>query len=149
VPVFPNRVFRHSCVFINRHAGITGPQDLTGKTIGEFGVYGQDSGVWAKCILADDYGFPPGSQPVDRGRPRRPVRAVRLRPAGPPGRHRHRRCPGGPVTGPDAESGEIDALFTANVPQSLMDGTSKNIVRLFPDYEAVERDYYQRTGSTR
>jgi hypothetical protein len=59
LPVFPNRVFRHSCVFVNRHAGITGPQDLTGKTIGEFGVYGQDSGVWAKGALADDYGFRP------------------------------------------------------------------------------------------
>ncbi len=43
------------------------------------------------------------------------------------------------------ESGEIDALFTASVPQSVMDGTSKNIARLFPDYKAVGRDYYQRT----
>jgi 4,5-dihydroxyphthalate decarboxylase len=52
-------VFRHSCVFVNCHAGITAPQDLAGRTIGEFGIYGQDSGVWAKGILADDYGFRP------------------------------------------------------------------------------------------
>jgi 4,5-dihydroxyphthalate decarboxylase len=44
------------------------------------------------------------------------------------------------------ETGEIDALFTANVPQSVLDGTATSIVRLFPDYEPVERDYYRRTG---
>src|SRR5438067_915609 len=45
LPIFPNRVFRHSCVFVNTRSGITGPGDLAGKTIGEFGTYGQDSGV--------------------------------------------------------------------------------------------------------
>jgi 4,5-dihydroxyphthalate decarboxylase len=38
---------------------ITEPSDLAGTTIGEFGTYGQDSGVWAKGILADEYGFKP------------------------------------------------------------------------------------------
>ncbi|MDT0448579.1 DUF317 domain-containing protein [Streptomyces hesseae] len=51
LPVFPNRVFRHSCIFVNAHSGITEPSDLAGRTIGEFGVYGQDSGVWAKGII--------------------------------------------------------------------------------------------------
>ncbi|WP_051853406.1 type 2 periplasmic-binding domain-containing protein [Streptomyces aureocirculatus] len=58
-PVFPARVFRHSSVFVNTTKGITGPADLVGRTIGEFGSYGQDSGVWAKGILAEDYGFAP------------------------------------------------------------------------------------------
>lgn len=146
LPVFPNRVFRHSCVFVNRHARITGPQDLTGKTIGEFGVYGQDSGVWAKGILADDYGFrPDASRWVIGGldAPSAPFGFVpQIRPDGidivdaPEGRSLAQML----------ESGEIDALFTANVPQAVMDGTSKNIIRLFPDYEQVERDYYRRTA---
>ena len=59
IPVFPNRVFRHSCVFVNTDSGITEPKNLAGKTIGEFGIYGQDSGVWAKGILMDEYGFKP------------------------------------------------------------------------------------------
>ena len=59
IPVFPNRVFRHSCMFVNTSSGIDEPKDLAGKTIGEFGTYGQDSGVWAKGILMDDYGFKP------------------------------------------------------------------------------------------
>ncbi|MEU4673564.1 hypothetical protein AB0F91_37830 [Amycolatopsis sp. NPDC023774] len=54
LPIFPNRVFRHSCVFVNTHAGITGRADLAGRTIGEFGTCDQDSGVWAKGILADE-----------------------------------------------------------------------------------------------
>ena len=146
LPVFPNRVFRHSCIFVNRHAGIAGPQDLTGKVIGEFGVYGQDSGVWAKGILADDYGFRPDANRWVVGgldAPSRPFGFVpQIRPDG----IDIADAPDDRSLAQMLESGEIDALFTANVPQSLMDGTSKNIVRLFPDYEAVERDYYRRTG---
>jgi 4,5-dihydroxyphthalate decarboxylase len=43
------------------------------------------------------------------------------------------------------DAGEIDALFTANVPQCVLDGTP-NVTRLFPDFEAHERDYHRRTG---
>jgi 4,5-dihydroxyphthalate decarboxylase len=44
------------------------------------------------------------------------------------------------------EEGEIDALLSVAVPQSLLDGSTRNIRRLFPDYERVERDYYRRTA---
>lgn len=44
------------------------------------------------------------------------------------------------------EAGEIDALLSVDVPQSLLEGSTKKIRRLFVDYEAVERDYYRRTG---
>jgi len=43
------------------------------------------------------------------------------------------------------DAGEIDALFSALVPPSMTRG-SKNIARLFPDFEKVERDYYKSTG---
>jgi hypothetical protein len=39
----------------------------------------------------------------------------------------------------------LDALFSALVPPSMTRG-SKNVARLFPDFEAVERDYYKTTG---
>jgi hypothetical protein len=146
LPVFPNRVFRHSCVFVNRHAGITGPQDLTGKTIGEFGVYGQDSGVWAKGALADDYGFRPEANRWVIGGLDAPAAPFGFVPQIRPDGVDITDAPGDRSLSQLLESGEIDALFTANVPQAVLDGSAKNIVRLFPDYEPVERDYYRRTG---
>ena len=32
LPAFPNRVFRHSCVFVNVHSGISGPADLAARS---------------------------------------------------------------------------------------------------------------------
>jgi hypothetical protein len=56
IPVFPVRVFRHSAIYINTKSGITKPEDLAGKTIGEFAMYGHDAGIWPKGILSDDFG---------------------------------------------------------------------------------------------
>ncbi|GLY91523.1 hypothetical protein [Actinoallomurus iriomotensis] len=145
IPAFPNRVFRHSCVFVNRDSGITGPRDLAGRTIGEFGVYGQDSGVWAKGILMDEYGFRPEANRWVIGgldEPSEPFDFVsQLRPAGVD----IRDAPAGRSLGELLRTGVIDALFTANVPQAVLDGAPE-IVRLFPDYERRERDYHRRTG---
>lgn len=43
------------------------------------------------------------------------------------------------------EAGEIDALISADVPRCVL-AQSPKVGRLFEDYEAVERDYYRRTG---
>lgn len=145
LPIFPNRVFRHSCVFVNRHAGITAPEDLVGRTIGEWGVYGQDSGVWAKGALADDHGFDPSANRWVIGGMDAPSAPFDFLP---------QVRPDGVdiVDVPDRalaemlETGEIDVLITANVPQILLDGTSSNITRLFPDFVPVEQDWYRRTG---
>ena len=53
----------------------------------------------------------------------------------------------GPTQGLDAmlEAGEIDALYSAITPPSVLHG-SKNVGRPFDNYEAVERDYFKRTG---
>jgi hypothetical protein len=146
LPVFPNRVFRHSCVFVNKNAGISGPQDLTGKTIGEFGFYGQDSGVWAKGALADDYGFRPEANRWVVGGLDAPSAPFGFVPLIHPDGVDITDTPADRSLGQMLETGEIDALFSANVPQVVLDGSAKNIVRLFPDYETVERDYYRRTG---
>jgi 4,5-dihydroxyphthalate decarboxylase len=145
VPAFPNRVFRHSCVFVNTAAGIGGPRDLAGKRIGEFGLYGQDSGVWAKGILMDEYGFEPERNRWVIGGLERPMPpfdfVAHPRPAG----LDVTEVPAGQTLSGMLEAGEIDALFTANVPQCVLDG-SPRVARLFPDFEPVERDYFARTA---
>jgi hypothetical protein len=145
LPAFPTRVFRHSCVFVNTRSGITGPDDLAGRTIGEFGVYGQDSGVWAKGILMDEYGFRPEKSRWVIGGLDHPAPPFDFIPHPHPADVEVTTAPDGATLGAMLERGEIDALFTANVPQCYLDG-SPHVTRLFADYQTVERDYYRRTG---
>jgi len=143
IPVFPNRVFRHSCIFVNTASGIREPGDLVGRTIGEMGIYGQDSGVWAKGILMDECGFRPEHNRWLVGGLDTPMEPYDFVP--------QTHAAGVDVTaapaalGPMLEAGAIDALFTANVPQCVLDG-SPAVRRLFADFEPVERDYHRRTG---
>ncbi|MFI5891130.1 hypothetical protein ACIA5D_13555 [Actinoplanes sp. NPDC051513] len=145
IPAFPNRVFRHSCVFVHADSGITQPSDLTGRSIGEFGIYGQDSGVWAKGILMDEYGFRPEQDRWVIGGLDHPMPPFEFTTHPHPDNVEVTAVPAGKTLSGMLETGEIDALFTANVPQPVLDG-SPAIRRLFPDHEPIERDYYRRTG---
>jgi hypothetical protein len=145
LPIFPNRVFRHSCVFVNTHSGIIGAGDLAGKTIGEFGTYGQDSGVWAKGVLMDEYGFKPEESRWVIGGLEYPAAPFDVIPHPHPADVDVTVAPEGKTLNAMLDAGEIDALFSANVPQCVLD-RSPNVARLFPDFEPLERDYHRRTG---
>jgi hypothetical protein len=145
LPIFPNRVFRHSCIFVNTRSGITEPRDLVGRTIGEFGTYGQDSGVWAKGILMDEYGFKPEQNRWLIGGLEHPAAPFDFIPHPHPDDVEVADVPEGRTLGDMLDTGEIDALFSANVPQCVLDG-SPNVARLFPEFESLERDYHRRTG---
>ena len=144
IPVFPNRQFRHAAIYINTASGIRKPEDLAGKTIGEFAVYGHDAGVWPKGILSDEYGVKPEQCRwivVKLDWPMAPITFIpRPVPEGTEVTEAHDRDLGAML-----ESGEIDALISANVPKCFLQGSPK-VARLFPDYKTAEQNYYRNTG---
>jgi 4,5-dihydroxyphthalate decarboxylase len=143
IPVFPSRVFRHGFITINRKSGIKTPKDLEGKRLGTQ-IYTQTASVWTRGMLAHDYGVDLSSIHWVQGN------------LDTPGTHTEAEIM--PLLKPVRmeentsdrslaqlmEIGEIDALVTPRLPESL--GTHPDIVRLFPDFPAVELDYYKRTG---
>jgi 4,5-dihydroxyphthalate decarboxylase len=56
VPVFLVRAFHHGAILVNVKAGIRGPKDLEGKRVGVSRGYTVTTGVWARGVLADEYG---------------------------------------------------------------------------------------------
>jgi len=143
IPIFPSRVFRHSYIFINKNAGIKQPPDLQGKRIG-VQEYRQTAGVWIRSILHHDHGVDLNSISWVEGgvnEPRQEDHEMDLRPVGELklemiGRDR--------TLNDMLEAGGIDAYFGARRPAAF--DKHQDVVRLFPDYRAREKDFYRRTG---
>jgi 4,5-dihydroxyphthalate decarboxylase len=145
IPVFPMRVFSHSAIYINANCGIESPKDLIGRKVGEFFLYGHDAGTWTRGILSDEYGVPSDACPYYIGGVERPTPPLEWFPLKPPPSMNVTHIGTGTTLDAMLEAGEIDALHSALVPPSMLK-KSKNVRRLFPNFEAVERDYYKRTG---
>lgn len=143
LPVFPARVFRHAYIFVNRALGIHAPKDLEGKRIG-VQQYRQTAATWIRGILQHEYDVDfTGCTWIEGGvnTPRPPDRDMDLRPDRPIDIE---SAPLGKSINELLISGEIAAYFGARAPGALK--THPDIVRLFPDYRKVEREFYQRTG---
>ena len=142
IPVFPSRLFRHGYVFVHRDAGIATPADLAGRRVG-VQEYHQTAGVWIRGFLADDYGVDLTSIDWKEGgvnAPRTPD-VLDLRPSVDIDIQ---------FIGPDRSldellaDGRIDAYFGARKPESFR--TTDRVVRLLPDHQRIEREYFARTG---
>ncbi len=57
LPVFLVRGFHHGAVVSSALAGVSGPKDLEGRRVGVNRGYTVTTGVWARGILADEYGL--------------------------------------------------------------------------------------------
>jgi 4,5-dihydroxyphthalate decarboxylase len=144
IPVFPSRIFRHGYIIINRRSGIRHPKDLEGKRVG-VPLYTVSALVYMRGMLEHEYGVDlstirwvqgdmASAKPV-HGNPSvmplvKPV-AIELNNSG-------------KSLNELLEANEISAVMAAFLPQSF--GRNPDIVRLFPDYRAVEEAYYQKTG---
>lgn len=137
IPVFPRRLFSQGQIFVNADAGIRGPADLAGKTVG-LQSFQTTLAVLAKGDLAADYG-------VD-------LRSIkwRLHHADTLATGNSRgfdidTLPEGTDLGLALAKGEIDALFfsrTPKVPPELQG----RIRRLAADPRAAEEDYVRSHG---
>jgi 4,5-dihydroxyphthalate decarboxylase len=142
IPVFPSRMFRHSFITVNKNK-IKSPKDLEGKRIG-VPLYTMTAAVFIRGMLTDQYGvdfsgveWVQGSMNAagSHGNPTVPplLKKVNIR-----------NTTGGKSLSDLIDVGEIDAIIGTDVPASMHTNTS--IVRLFPNFPEVERDYFRATG---
>ncbi|MFF2246664.1 hypothetical protein ACFVTM_21135 [Arthrobacter sp. NPDC058130] len=57
LPIFLVRGFHHNAIVVRRGSGITDPGQLVGKRIGVNRGYTVTTGVWARSIMANQYGL--------------------------------------------------------------------------------------------
>jgi len=137
LPVFPSRIFRQSCVYVNSRAGIKRPEDLKGKRFGA-ADYQMTAAVWVRGFLQHDYGVLPEDMNWVVGAPVRAGVTI-------PERVRIEHVGLDRSLDEMLEKGEIDALIGVTFPRPFLAG-SKHVRRLFRNHRKVEEDYYRRTG---
>lgn len=142
IPVFISRVFRHGFVFINKRSGIASPRDLEGKRVG-LPLYTQSASLWVRGHLASQYGvnldtiqWVQGAV-ENAGTHGKPFAPPLLKPARIEQNHSDKSLD------ELLAAGEIDALIGSRKPASL--GRNPDVARLFPDYRAIERAFFQKT----
>jgi 4,5-dihydroxyphthalate decarboxylase len=134
VPCFPHRRFRHHYVFVRADAGVRGPRDLEGRSVG-LRTWQTTAGMWMRGILQHDYG-------VDLQRVRWVTHGEEDVPEA---------VPAAPVERGDRDpermllDGELDAVLYPETLPSFRRGDPR-VARLFPDPKAEEQAYYRRTG---
>jgi 4,5-dihydroxyphthalate decarboxylase len=141
LPVPLSKIFRHSCIYVRAGAGISAPQDLKGKRVGT-PQYSATGIVFLRGMLKDEYSIAPEDMHWFTGGLNKPGEKPRL-PLNLPVTH---EAIGETRTLEQMfEAGELDALFANQIP-ALFLNQSRSIVRLFPNYPEMEKDYFRRTG---
>jgi 4,5-dihydroxyphthalate decarboxylase len=142
LPIFPSRVFRISSLYVRSNGNITSPANLRGKRIG-IPEWAQTASIYSRGWLEHDQSVPltdaewiqAGVNQVGR----REKVEVRI-----PTGVRYRSVIDKTLT-TMLLSGEIDAILSARPPMPPA-GQSGQIVRLFENFEPVERAYFSATG---
>jgi 4,5-dihydroxyphthalate decarboxylase len=132
IPVFLNRKFRHSYIFVREDSPLNEPAQLKGKRVGIPGWL-NTAGLWARGILSDEYGV--RAQDIHWIARRKAALDLSL-PAG----TQLDVVPGEGSLAARLVKGEFDAIIVPDFPDE--DG----VRRLFSDSKAVEQDFYRRTG---
>ncbi len=141
IPVFPSRMFRHSCIYVHSGSGIEKPADLKGKRAG-VPKYHMTAAVWIRGMLKDEYGVEPQDLLWFEGGEAASVKEVdhHLPPS-----IRKEQVPGNKVLGDMVAAGELDVFIGARMPKAFAAG-APGIRRLFPNYREAEKAYFKKTG---
>ncbi len=141
LPIFPSRVFRLSNIYTRKDSGITKPEQLKGKKVGT-PEWAQTASVYTRGYLVDDVGLKLRDIDWYQAGVNQPGRVEKVK----------LNLPEGVKVTPVPEkslgemlvNGDVDAIMSAHPPEVFEKG-HPNLVRLFPDYQKAEDEYYQRT----
>jgi 4,5-dihydroxyphthalate decarboxylase len=141
LPVFPSRVFRHGFIVVNRRF-VKSAKDLEGKRVG-VPLYTQTAALFIRGLMQHDLGVDLSKIEWVQGAVNEPggygspsvmpmLKPVAIKPND-----------SGKSLSDLLEAGDIQAIIGSNLPRALK--RNPDVVRLFPDFRAREKDYYQRT----
>jgi 4,5-dihydroxyphthalate decarboxylase len=141
IPVFPSRMFRHGLISVNRQTVKT-PKDLEGKRVG-VPLHTMTAAIFIRGMLQHDHGIDLSTiQWVQgainsAGAHGSPSVLPLLKPVSIENNET------GKSLSDLLDEGSIDAIIGTRLPLAMRH--NPNIQRLFPNFQEVERDYYQRT----
>ena len=140
IPAFVSRAFRHSSIYVRTAAGIDRPQDLSGRNVGVPDLQ-QTAGVWARGLLADEYGVDRRDIRWFMGGLDRPGRAARV-PLEPNRKLRIDMIAADRTLSEMLDDGELDAVIAPRPPKGF---GGNGVARLFPVARAAEEAYFRKT----
>ena len=141
LPVYASRLFRFSSFYVNKNKGITSAGDLRGKRVG-VPEWAHTAAVWMRGWLMHEGGVPLSDVDWVQAGTNEAGRIEKVELNLPKG-VRLTAAPDKTLSDMIA-AGEIDAAIIARPPDSFR-RKHPDVVRLFPDFEAMEHRYYAET----
>jgi 4,5-dihydroxyphthalate decarboxylase len=142
LPVYASRLFRFSSFYVNRNKGIKSAKDLRGKRIG-VPEWAHTAAVYMRGWLMHEGGIALANIDWVQAGTNEKGRVEKVELTLPKG-VKLTSMPDKTLSGMIA-SGELDCVIIARPPDCFREG-HPDVVRLFPDFEAMEQDYYKNTG---
>src|SRR5450759_3239638 len=141
LPVYASRLFRFSSFYVNKTKGIKTAKDLRGKRIG-VPEWAHTAAVYMRGWLAHEMGIALAEIDWVQAGTNEAGRIEKVELSLPKGV----TLTAAPDTTLSAmiASGELDCVIIARPPGSFL-AKHADVVRLFPDYEAMEQRYYEET----
>lgn len=140
IPFFCYRAFRQRCFFVKRGSALRELTELSGKRVGT-NAWPDTGNTWSRAALRECGVRIDGIQwwvgAIDEAHPFKGTSGAE------PG-YVH-VAPQGRTLKEMLLAGELDALMMPIPPKGFYEPNSP-VVRLYPDYRKVEREYWQRTG---